>query len=160
MAIDQLDALDRTGNEVEYWATTEGRWIADTLTPTVVLGTPGIGAYAAAMTVLLTAMADGTDTKADVAAVLATRNDLAKVAGLPLTTPRPTPPPQKPVTVKGRGSVNTKPFALAAGDYTVTIAGIADGNVIADLTLRDKSDHENLFNEMWEAERASLPAFY
>ena len=64
-------------------------------------------------------------------------------------TPSPTPEPARPIVVKGKGSQNTKPFDLPSGDFTVTIAGTGDGNVIVYLKGRgDASGGENLFNEI------------
>jgi hypothetical protein len=65
-------------------------------------------------------------------------------------TPEPTPEPARPVVVKGKGSQKTKPFDMPGGDFTVTITGNGDGNVIASLNLRggDVFAGEGLFNEI------------
>ena len=68
----------------------------------------------------------------------------------PELTPEPTPPPAEPVVVKGSGSQKTKPFEMPGGDFTVTITGNGDGNVIASLIPRgaETFEGEGLFNEI------------
>jgi septal ring-binding cell division protein DamX len=64
-------------------------------------------------------------------------------------TPEPTPEPARPIVVKGKGGQNTKPFNMPSGDFTVTITGNGDGNVIVDLNARaSATGSENLFNEI------------
>jgi hypothetical protein len=45
----------------------------------------------------------------------------------------PTPPPVEPAHLEGSGTQKTEPFDLPGGSFTVTITGLADGDVRAQL---------------------------
>jgi hypothetical protein len=145
-AIDELQALS---GDVTEWALPEGQWAVDNI-DSAHMAPPAIAAYMDAMGTLLADLQAGVDTGPAVAAILATRPALAAMAPGAVGMAPPTPAPAKPVVVKGTGSQKTKPFNLAAGDFTVTISGRGNGNVIVDLNLRSAPayDGETLFNEI------------
>jgi hypothetical protein len=145
--IDEADQIYDSGADLTGWAVSEGTWVTDHIDATLARA-PAISAYLPKLQALLQAVNDGADTTDALVGLIGSRHALAEIAGVAATTPEPTPVHEKPITFKGKGRTNTKPFNVAGGDYTAVISGVGDGNVIAHLTLRDKSDYEPLFNEI------------
>jgi hypothetical protein len=65
----------------------------------------------------------------------------------PAPTAAPTPTP-KPAKVSGKGTMNTAPFTLKAGDYRVDWKATCDGNFIARLDAPGESFGETIANEI------------
>jgi hypothetical protein len=92
-----------------------------------------------------------TTTPSPMPAVVVEPTDAATVEPTVSPTPEAIPAPPKPAVVKGSGTKNTKPFDLAAGDFTVTITGSGHSNVIADVIPRGGTRFDggqSLFNEI------------
>lgn len=149
--IDDADRIYNTGDDLTGWAVSEGTWVTDHVDATLARE-PAISGYLPKFQALLEAVRDGGDTTDALVGLIGARHALAEIAGVSAATaeptPAPTPVPEKPVTFKGKGTTNTRPFNVAGGDYTAVITGTGNGNVIAHLTLRDKSDYLPLFNEL------------
>jgi hypothetical protein len=147
-AIDDLQEIIETGGDAESWLMDEVAWLSDPVNGFSAVGKPQLGDYLSALEVALTALSVSVDPGPALRSIVALRPGIAAMAPAAVGTPRPTARPAEPIVFKGKGRLNTKPFSVAAGDYTVTITGTGDGNVMAELTLRDKSDYVSLFNEI------------
>lgn len=146
-AVDDLQKILMLGGDPAPWILAEATWLTNAENGFVVVGQT-LDDYTSAIKVALQALADDDDPIPAAEAIVALRPALAALAPEAVGTPPPTPEPVKPITAKGKGRLNTKPFYVPGGDYTATIAGTGDGNVMADLRLRDQSDWILLFNEL------------
>lgn len=146
-AIDDLQAIMALDGDPGPWLVAEVAWLSDPANAFSLVDQP-LDDYLSAIGSALTALSADQDPGPALQRIVALRSAIAALAPTAVGTAPPTPEPAHPVVFKGKGTVNTKPFNLAAGDYTVTIAGTGDGNVAAELTLRDKSDYVLIFNEI------------
>jgi hypothetical protein len=107
---------DRTGQ----WANDEGAWLSANLSSVTDQGN-ALDGYAAAILVLLQAVSDGSDQTTAVNDLLAMRDDIAALAGLPAKTPTataaPTSPPAKPVSYATLSSRAWKQLVKAPDRY-------------------------------------------
>lgn len=154
-AIDELTAIMSTGEGLDAWLGREGTYVADNYT--TLSSRSALSDYADAMQAALEAFTTDGDVVGTLLAIVALRGDIVPLlpagAVIPVFTPAPaTPVPVKPVRVEGKGEQNTKPFNLAASDYTVLLRGTSPDfdNVILHLVGRDNDYTEYIWNELTE----------
>lgn len=117
-ALAQLATLSAAGADLNEWGLSEGTWLSTHLNNTDLSRLPAFKAYIDAMAVFVQALIDNADTTAPVAAVLATRNDLAALAGMPAITPTPTTTPNRV------GERITLHSGDGTADFAVTIESV------------------------------------
>lgn len=150
--IDHLAALVASGGSgINEWLIAEGNY---TVNNYELLHGSGLAPYQEAILAAVSANLDGGDVVSTLFAIAALRGDMAALmpagAVVPTFTAAPTPVPAGPVTIKGKGEQNSKPFKLAAADYTILLRGTSPGydNVILHLVGKGSDYSEYIWNEI------------